>query len=275
MNTLHSLQQQFTNAILENNDQDARPGSGETKAPKSIEQAIASKAISSKRRLNVYRNNVNISLRDSLKAIYPVIHRLVGNDFFRVMAQQYIREYPSVSGNLHDFGNQFPDFIANYPPVRDLVYLPDVARLEWAYHAVFHAADVAAFDIGKLQEIEPRDYGRLVFMLNPASALIHSSYPVLQIWQANQINEYASAQYQENISLDEGETLLLVLRKELDIEFHPVSPAEFNFLTEIAAGKNFFNACDAASDAQTDCNVGELLQKLILTQAIVDFKIED
>lgn len=275
MNTLHNLQEQFAAAILGNNGQDDYDTNVNPESPFSIEQAIVASSLSGKRRLNIYRNNVNISLREALKSIYPVTHRLVGDDFFKVLAQQYTKKYPSLSGNLHDFGNHLPEFIENNPAASELVYLADVAKLEWAYHAVFHAADVTAFDIDKLQKIDTSDYGRLVFRLNPASKLLHSNYPILKIWETNQITEDLAAQNQATISLDEGGTRLLVVRKEIDIEFHPLDSAEFCFLTALSEGKNFFSACDAACHAHADRDVGELLQKFILSQAIVDFEIEN
>ncbi|MGB9151295.1 MAG: DNA-binding domain-containing protein, partial [Burkholderiales bacterium] len=55
-------------------------------------------------RLDIYRNNAFSNLRGALQAVYPVVNRLVGADFFNHAANEYIGMTPSVSGDLHDYG---------------------------------------------------------------------------------------------------------------------------------------------------------------------------
>src|SRR5689334_10948952 len=44
------------------------------------------------RRLQVYRNNLVVSLTAALEAVYPVVARLVGAGFFRQVARAFIAE---------------------------------------------------------------------------------------------------------------------------------------------------------------------------------------
>ena len=272
MNTLHNLQQQFSAALLGTESEFGKTSQTDNKF--STEEIIISDAIKSKQRLNIYRNNVNISLREALSAVYPVVNLLVGDEFFKSMAHNYIKLHPSMSGNLHDFGKHFSQFIKNFSPARKLIYLPDIAKLEWAYHSIFHAANSPTFDIEKLQQVSTTDYGELFFKLSPACTLIDSQYPILQIWKTNKaLIDNPELEPFEPISLDEGGDLILVLRKDLDIEFHQLSACEFSFLKALQQGDNFFSACDAASRARPDCDVGKLFHKFILSQTIVDFEI--
>src|SRR5687768_16032631 len=105
-------------------------------------------------RLQVYRNNVFISLRQALADVYPVVQRLVGEEFFNQLARRFVREHPSRSGNLHDFGREFAGFLATLPDLTELPYLPDVAALEWALHEVFHEAEARPFDFSTLSDPE-------------------------------------------------------------------------------------------------------------------------
>ena len=66
--------------------------------------------------------------------MYPTVEQLVGAPFFRYAAHEFILAHPSKSGNLHDFGEDLPGFLAGFEPARALAYLPDCARLEWAWH---------------------------------------------------------------------------------------------------------------------------------------------
>jgi len=258
ISTLHDLQQQFSHAVL-------------GKPSPELELKVKDNPFSSRQRLNIYSNNVTISLRNALKDVYPVVHRLVGDEFFAAMSRDFIVKHPSRSGNLHNFGQQLAEFIAGFTPAGDLVYLADVARLEWSYHIVFHAAEAQTFNIEELQKVDPVNYGNLRFALSPAARLVSSNYPILRIWQANQ--EHIDCVEDETILLDEGESRILVLRRNLDIEFHELSCAEFSFLTALDQKDNFFSACDAATKFNSDCDVGQLLQKHILSQAITGFDL--
>ncbi|MEJ2180080.1 MAG: DNA-binding domain-containing protein [Gammaproteobacteria bacterium] len=264
MNTLRELQDNFIANVFDSNDN-------------GFNQSILSNSISGARRLQIYHNNIYISLTDALNAVYPVVNRLVDDEFFRFMATEYIAAHPSRSGNLHDFGNQFAHFIKSFQPAGELVYLSDVARLEWAYHSVFHAADSPNFDITKLEQITEQDYHKLVFTPNPASQLIESPYPILQIWEANQDDRELDKNNNaipETISLDDGETHLLVIRRNLDIEFQTMGYAEYAFLAACYKQNNFFAACDAATQVEPECNVGQLLLKHIQTHTLISFALQ-
>jgi len=265
MNTLRSLQANFIAAVVD----------GEQSG---LNRNIIQTSIPGYRRIQIYHNNIYISLTNALSAVFPVIQRLVGDDFFGQMAINYIQLYPSRSGNLHEFGNEFPAFIEQYNPARELVYLSDVARLEWAYHWVFHAADSHEFDIQKLQQVNTEDYHRLIFTPNPACRILNSAYPILKIWQANQpsltqnnIKQTGS----EIIRLNEGGINLLVIRKALDIEIQRLDEAEFAFLNAIFNRKQFFAACDAATSKDPLCDISQLLLKHLQNQTLIDSEIPD
>jgi hypothetical protein len=92
-------------------------------------------------RFAVYRNNVVLGLIDALKAAFPVVCALVGEDFFAAMARAHAVETPPASPVMHDYGADFPAFIARFAPAASLPYLADVARLEWAWVEAYHAAE--------------------------------------------------------------------------------------------------------------------------------------
>ena len=41
-------------------------------------------------RFNVYRNNTAVSLSEAIADSYPVVHELVGDEFFAAMARAYV-----------------------------------------------------------------------------------------------------------------------------------------------------------------------------------------
>jgi hypothetical protein len=87
--------------------------------------------------LRIYRNNTRIVLRDMLKDTFPVTARLVGDAFFDAAARDYMQAFPPADGDMTDYGADFPAFLKHLPGLQNYLYVPDMARLEWAAHAAY------------------------------------------------------------------------------------------------------------------------------------------
>jgi len=118
------------------------------------------------RRYDVYRNNVTVSLIETLAAIYPAVQRITGPDFFRAMARFHVRSSPPASPLLFEYGHDFPDFIAGYEHAQDMPWLADVAHIERAWLDAYHAADALTlapmrlFHAGELLTLMPSSFSR-------------------------------------------------------------------------------------------------------------------
>jgi hypothetical protein len=134
------------------------------------------------RRFAIYRNNVAASLTEALETAFPLLRRLLGEDFFRAMAGVHLRAHPPRSPLLMHYGADMPAFLAAFTPVAHLPYLPDVARLELARRAAYHAADAAPFDPATLG---PTDLTALRLTPAPHLHLVRSRFPLHAIWTAN------------------------------------------------------------------------------------------
>lgn len=230
-------------------------------------EGIKTNGLSAEQRLYIYRNNTQLGLTEALRDGYPVINKLVGTEFFNLLARIYIRRFPPKAGCLLFFGGQFADFITDFKPAEGLPYLPDVARLEWLWHEAFHEADAAALDIASLADINSDSYSDLGFALHPTVRLIASSYPILPIWQTNQ-DDYQS---DGNINLDEGDYRLLVYRPELDVLLVALPEAEFQFLSSLAKGLTLCEAVDAALLTDRHFNLSPVLQYWFANGLFTDF----
>jgi hypothetical protein len=138
----------------------------------------------SARRFAVYRNNVVVGLIDTLKAAYPVVVRLVGDEFFQAMARIFVSSHPPQSPMMFDYGRDFAAFIAAFPPAGRVPYLADIARLERAWVEAYHAAEARPRSAAELALGVPPDHcGDASLDLHPSVRLVRSPYPVVTIWQ--------------------------------------------------------------------------------------------
>jgi len=65
-------------------------------------------------RLAVYRNGYYKGCVDALVANFPMCEKKVGSDNFRTMARLYVDKFPPEKGTLVGYGQNFPEFVANF-----------------------------------------------------------------------------------------------------------------------------------------------------------------
>src|SRR5437764_13655149 len=134
------------------------------------------------RRFAVYRNNVAVGLRKALQSRFPVVEKIVGEEFFAAMALVYVRKQPPRSPQLTTYGDEFPAFIAAFEPARELPYLADVARLEAARTRSYHAADATPLDAGTFATLDAQILGSIRIDMHPSVEILRSPYPIVTIW---------------------------------------------------------------------------------------------
>ncbi len=217
-------------------------------------------------RLAIYRHHVFATLTDVLKATYPVVCRLVDARFFAYAADQYIRRRPPTGPCLFEYGEGFGDFLATFPPCRDLPYLRDVARLEWAMNVAEHADDVVPLDDRGLRSVETADTPRLRFAFDPSLTLLESSWPIDRIWRANQ-PEVADS----TVDLAAGGVALEVRRAGDDVVFRSLEPAPWAFRSALIAGRALETAAAAALGLDPGFDLAEAFRALLADGVLAAF----
>jgi len=255
MTRLAALESSFAHAVLD---------AGAEVPPPLVRKAGGTPS----RRFGVYRNNVYKSLVDVLAGRFPVAVRLVGDEFFRAMALVYVEREPPRSPVLLDYGGGFADFVADFPPAAPVPYLADVARLEWAWHAAYHAADAEPLPLTALEHAAPYAAGAKL-TLHPSLHVVRSGYPVVTIWElAARDGEDEPARLPAD-----GEDAL-VIRPRLDVEVRRLPAGGAAFLYALRGGATLQ---DAAATAMTDASSFDLaanLTGLVASGAIVDIRVQ-
>ena len=195
------------------------------------QQALVAEILPAAERLRIHRHHMLDSLAAALAATFPTVQAVVGAEFFRGLARAFIGRSLPTQPVLAEYGAGFPAFIAGHDAARDLPYLGDVARLDWALNLAFHAppggrlaaADLAALPADRLPSLR--------LSLAPGAVLVCSPYPLDRIWAASQPEAAA-----DPVDLAAGGVRLLVLRRPDDAAFVSLSAAEAAFVAGLSEG---------------------------------------
>jgi hypothetical protein len=193
-------------------------------------------------RLGIYRNNLQEGFAKTLALEFPVVQRLVGEDYFRQLALRFLARHPSRSGDLHHIGAPFAPFLRVEFAGTTYQYFADVAALEWAWQECLVAEDDAALDANALQAVPPHAYPRLRFALRKAARQLASPFPITRIWELNQPGATAN----EIIDLASGPEFVLVHRVVDGARITRLSAGEFALLSTLAGAAPLEAALDAA-----------------------------
>jgi hypothetical protein len=92
----------------------------------------------------VYRNTCARGVVEALRAAYPTVDALIGEEAFTHAALDYRAASPPRCPVLSDYGADFAEFLAAQSWTGELPYLADVARLDRLWLECFLAPDPAA-----------------------------------------------------------------------------------------------------------------------------------
>jgi len=219
-------------------------------------------------RLDVYRNTFVSALTNALRISFPAVHRLVGDEFFDAAAQYFIETEPPHCAYLNAYGAGFADFLAQFPPVADLPYLADVARLEWAVNRALHAEDTAPLTADALVEIATLSPDRFSFLPHPSVVLLRLDYPARTIWRAVLAEDDATL---TAIDLSRGPEWLLIERGTSGVEVTALAESEWRFTHALCAGQTLA----AAMDASPEGDIPRFLANHIAIGRIIGFRVSN
>ncbi|HAX20907.1 MAG TPA: DUF2063 domain-containing protein [Hydrogenophaga sp.] len=219
------------------------------------------------RRLAVYRNNVVVSLVDALAQTFPVTQQLVGEAFFRALAQVFVRAHPPRTRVLAHYGDELPGFVARFPPAAGLPYLADVARLEWQRLQTLHAADAQPLDTTGLSALlrDADDLPSLRWQLAPSLHLLRSPHAAVSIWAAHQEDSGIAL---GGVDLAQAECAL-VFRSGWDVMVLQTTPGMAALVEGLLENALFGEALDQAFVAEPGFDLSQALAILIRHELLI------
>lgn len=147
--------------------------------------ADAADGLSAQPGLRVYRNSVLRACTDALKANFPSVRRLTGAAWFAQAARAYALRHPPRDVRLLAYGAGFDTFLGALADVRQLPYLPGVARLDRSWSQAHVAADAATLAPRAVAALSAAQLAATRLLVHP-SARWHwfDALPVYSIWCA-------------------------------------------------------------------------------------------
>lgn len=200
--------------------------------------------IDASERFAIYRNNVHVSLIEALAERFPVVQTLVGAEFFRAMAREFVQAHKPQSPVLAHYGDSLPAFIDAHEPAASLPFLGDMARVERDWSRAWAAADEPALDRGSLARFSPAQLAAARIRPHAAAHLIRSAWPVAQLWQAHQCDapDLSRIQWQPQD--------VLITRPDAEVRLQCIDAGAASIAAALLEGQSV--AAAAAQAADTD-----------------------
>lgn len=220
----------------------------------------------------VYRNTVTTGCIDALAANYPAVARLVGDEWFRAAAAVHARQAPPSHPCLFDYGHQFAEFLAAFPPAADLPYLADVARLDRLWTEAHLAADEPPLEASRVAALAPGDLGRAALAPHASARWAwFDRHPAWSIWR----HARAGAPPDEDAVFEpswQAEGALLV-RVGDAVEAVEASRGDCVFLDACAAGLTLAGCAAAALAADPAVDLAATMARLMRAGAFARLRM--
>lgn len=202
------------------------------------------------RGLEAYRANAESIAERALASCFATVQALVGEDDFRHLACEFWRAHPPGRGDLGEWGDAFPAWLATHAGLTAWPWLADSARLDFAVHRNERAAD-AVLDADSLALLESADPAQLRLVLMPGAALLRSPWPIVTIHRAHQLEgavaERAFAEVRSAVEAQRGEQAL-VARQGWRAVVHRLDPATADWTQDLLDGTDLGKALTHAGE---------------------------
>ena len=256
MSSLRELQQTFAEAIV------AGPYSAAAAAMAADGTALRSLAL--------YRRLIRNNFVQVLRITYPVLYRLVGDGHFSVLARGYFKQSPSTSGDLFLYGRHFPAWLHGIeaPPL-----LVELARLEWACHEVYQAADSAPLAPDQLRAMISADPSRVTIEFQQTARFLSFSVPVHRVWLALQPD--AQPDEAVDLPLPKEQTGVLVTRSDGKVQVMPLAWLDYRVAEVLSQGVDVASVERMATGLDCEFDFTRVMTILLSLQVIAGCSVEE
>jgi len=256
--SLNTIQRWMQSVIEHPGTNDEAWKSEQAQKELSFEEAYAnvlpSKTLSSVERIGIYRKMFFLRMTESMAIDYPGVKHVLGEtEFDRIIAEEYVQQYPSNSYTLNHLGRFFPQFIqeSNW---ENKSFLFDLARLELSITNNMDAEESPILQSQEIAAIPMEQWEQAVFV--PIAALEMLKFD-------HNVCEYLDAVNEETIvpEIKKEKTFVVVYRKTYRAYWDILSEQQYFLLNTLLSGKTFGESITLLVEQFPDSQE-ELQQKL-------------
>ncbi|MDT8990407.1 putative DNA-binding domain-containing protein [Curvibacter sp. APW13] len=197
------------------------------------------------RGLKAYQANAHALAQRALRAAYPVIAHMLGEDSFADLARALWHADPPRRGDVALWGQGLARFVLDDPQLAEHPYLADVARCEWVLHRAAFAAD-AQPQSATLELLTSQDPATLGMELVPGTACVCSAWPVASLLGAHLQGEPTLPHVAQLLHAGVAQDVV-VWRQGLHSRWREALPGESVLLQALLDGRNVLAAAEAAA----------------------------
>ena len=195
-----------------------------------VDNRLAGK-MSKLKRISIYQQTHLAARVGALENIYPICRQILGEALFDRIACQYVKANPSLQWDLNiqgaDYYQALSQTITAHQSLSELVYLPDLARLEWYFHLCYYAP------ANQLHQPTSDNPEQITFALDSSLQLFKCDWPIAQIWQINRQGEG-----EQSVEHNQEVYHHIVHREEFAPQVYTLEAEQYALLEDCQQGKS-------------------------------------
>lgn len=240
--SLRNLQNAFKEAAISRNTKDF------------LGTYLPYEAKEAQKRFAIYQNNIMGSLSSVLVETFPACEKLVGEEFFRHKAYQFIEKNLPQKASLFYYGGEFVRYFEDAGRENNYAYWGEVAAYEWAQHSCYYGADAQTLSVQDLAVFDQEAFGSLVVMLAPAIHLLKTVYNIQDIidFVKAEAEEQEGGEVKEGFEIDKTHDCYLFYPRESKSCVEKISPVAFKALEALQKAPCSFEDLAAMFEKQED-----------------------
>ncbi len=201
---------------------------------------------------HIYRQSMLENIKSSLRNIFCLTNNLLEQDC-NFYVEKFVLENPVKTPFLIDYGNHFPDFLAN-ELIKSKSYIAKLAKFEWIWHRVFFGENNKKVNLSLTNQIIKQKQCKVIFNKPNNLYLMYTTYdlPLLHkklIIKSKKIN-IKNSQINKNClhkilkkNSDNKYYYTALWQENYEILLHKLSIYEYNLLLIVDGKKDYLAIC--------------------------------
>lgn len=222
-------------------------------------------------RLNIYQNAYHMRLRETIDSDHPVLGTYLGDEFYDILVEQYIRLFPSKVKSLRYFCDSIPQLLAQQKPFSDHPILSPLAAFERILLSAFDAQDSSVIGIAQLANLPGEQWPALALEFHPSVRIFEEDINAVETWQALKGEIAPPAPTPRELAI----YWLVWRNQERLTEFRHLPPAELVLIRHFQHGGDFQDGCELLSEyfpvEEVPANAVQFLQSWLTAGIVKSF----